>query len=40
MLNLNQHSSLRTAYVRVCITVHNCCTQQHRTVLILFPLIL
>ena len=26
-LNVNQHSSLRTAHTRVCIIVHNCRTQ-------------
>jgi len=39
-LNLNQHPSLITAHMCVRIIVHNCRTQQHRTVLIIFPLIL
>jgi len=39
-LNLNQHPSLITAHMCVHIIVHNCRTQQHRTVLIIFPLIL
>jgi len=40
-LNLNQHSSLRTAHMFVRIILHNCRTQhKHRAVLIIFPLIL
>jgi len=38
-LNLNQHSPLRTANMHVHIIVYNCAIQ-HRTVPIIFPVIL
>ena len=39
-VNLNQHSSLRTAHVCLYHCVQLLYTTQHRTVLIIFPLIL